>query len=274
MGRTSTSTLQTEYLYTFLRCSRRIYHHVMNNSTNRTVQFNCSLIMPPTSPRKNGTLSGPVEVNTVITAPSTSACKLNNSSFSRDSSYLSLLTPPISPTNPGSLAWSESADAWPTLQQRNTRQRPDPIKRELHCKLHSCNPLLEPSSWSICVDGTDDRNLTSTHRRNNSLTTTHDGQETDKFGALSSLIILSSSADESKPEILSEVGILESEEAFVSAIPLLILLALAPEITLIMVLMLLRRLPKIILLIELSLPLAKNEAQFHCPPLLSATLPL
>ena len=91
---------------------------------------------------------------------------------------------------------------------------------------------------------------------------------------MSSLIILSSSADESKPEILLEVGILESKEAFVSAIPLLILLALAPEITLIMVLILLRRLPKIILLIELSLPLAKNEAQFHCPPLLSATLPL
>jgi hypothetical protein len=145
----------------------------MNNSTNRTVQFNRGLTTPPTSPRKNGTLSGPIEVNTVITAPSTSACKLNISLFSRDSSYPFLLTPPISPTNPGSLAWSESADAWPTLQQRSTRQRPDPIKRELHCKLHSCNPLLEPSSWSICVDGTNDRNLTSTHRRNNSLTTYH-----------------------------------------------------------------------------------------------------
>jgi hypothetical protein len=108
MGHTSTSTLQTEYLYTFLRCSRRIHHHVMNNSTNRTVQFNCGLITPPTSPRKNGALSGPIEVNTVITAPSTSTCKSNNFSFSRDSSYPSLLTPPISPTNPGSLAWSES----------------------------------------------------------------------------------------------------------------------------------------------------------------------
>lgn len=190
----------------------------MNNSTNRTVQFNRGLITPPTSPRKNGTRSGPIEVNIVITAPSTSACKLNNSSFSRDSSYPSLLTPPISPTNPGSLAWSESADAWPTLQQRSTRQRPDPIKRELHCKLHSYNPLLEPSSWSICVDGTDDRNLTSTHRRNNSLTTTQDGQETDKFGALSSLIILSLSADESKPEILSEVGILESENPSIGSL--------------------------------------------------------
>jgi len=63
----------------------------------------------------------------------------------------------------------------------------------------------------MCVDGTDDRNLTSTHRRNNSLTTTQDGQETDKFGALSSLIILSLSSDENEPEILSEVGIPESE---------------------------------------------------------------
>lgn len=118
---------------------------------------------------------------------------------------------PISPTNPGSLAWSESADAWPTLQQRSTRQRPDPIKRELHCKLQSCDPLLEPSSWSSCLDGTDDRNLASVHRRNNSPSTTQDGQETDKFRALSGLIILSSSADESEPEILSEVGILEFE---------------------------------------------------------------
>lgn len=70
----------------------------------------------------------------------------------------------------------------------------------------------------MCLDGTDDRNLTSTHRRNNSLTTTQDGQETDKFGALSGLIILSSSADESEPEILSDVGILESENPSIGSL--------------------------------------------------------